>query len=192
VAKSIKGTQTEKNLLAAFAGESQARNRYTYFAGAAKKEGYEQISAIFLETAENEKEHAKVFFKYLEGGEVEITAAFPAGVIGNTAANLGAAADGEKFEWSTLYADFERVARKEGFPEIASSFLEIADVEQVHEARYRKLLANIVNGEVFRKKSSVKWHCRNCGYVHEGAEAPAECPACRHPKAYYEVMAENY
>lgn len=192
MAKSIKGTQTEKNLLAAFAGESQARNRYTYFAGAAKKEGYEQISAIFLETAENEKEHAKVFFKYLEGGEVEITAAFPAGVIGNTAANLGAAADGEKFEWSTLYADFERVARKEGFPEIASSFLEIADVEQVHEARYRKLLANIVNGEVFRKKSSVKWHCRNCGYVHEGTEAPAECPACSHPKAYYEVMAENY
>ena len=192
MAKSIKGTQTEKNLLAAFAGESQARNRYTYFAGAAKKEGYEQISAIFLETAENEKEHAKVFFKYLEGGEVEITAAFPAGVIGNTAANLGAAADGEKLEWSTLYADFERVARKEGFPEIASSFLEIADVEQVHEARYRKLLANIVNGEVFRKKSPVKWHCRNCGYVHEGVEAPAECPACSHPKAYYEVMAENY
>jgi len=192
MAKSIKGTQTEKNLLAAFAGESQARNRYTYFAGAAKKEGFEQISAIFLETAENEKEHAKVFFKYLEGGEVEITAAFPAGVIGNTAANLGAAADGEKLEWSTLYADFERVARKEGFPEIASSFLEIADVEQVHEARYRKLLANIVNGEVFRKKSPVKWHCRNCGYVHEGVEAPAECPACSHPKAYYEVMAENY
>ena len=192
MAKSIKGTQTEKNLLAAFAGESQARNRYTYFAGAAKKEGFEQISAIFLETAENEKEHAKVFFKYLEGGEVEITAAFPAGVIGNTAANLGAAADGEKLEWSTLYADFERVGRKEGFPEIASSFLEIADVEQVHEARYRKLLANIVNGEVFRKKSPVKWHCRNCGYVHEGVEAPAECPACSHPKAYYEVMAENY
>jgi rubrerythrin len=192
MAKSIKGTQTEKNLLAAFAGESQARNRYTYFAGAAKKEGFEQISAIFLETAENEKEHAKVFFKYLEGGEVEITAAFPAGVIGNTAANLGAASDGEKFEWSTLYAAFERMAREEGFPEIASSFLEIADVEQVHEARYRKLLANIVNGEVFRKKSSVKWHCRNCGYVHEGAEAPAECPACSHPRAYYEVMAENY
>ncbi len=192
MAKSIKGTQTEKNLLAAFAGESQARNRYTYFAGAAKKESFEQISAIFLETAENEKEHAKVFFKYLEGGEVEITAAFPAGVIGSTAANLEAAADGEKLEWSTLYAAFERVARAEGFPEIADSFREIAEVEQVHEARYRKLLANIVNGEVFRKKSPVKWHCRNCGYVHEGAEAPAECPACSHPKAYYEVMAENY
>jgi len=192
MAKSIKGTQTEKNLLAAFAGESQARNRYTYFAGAAKKEGYEQISAIFLETAENEKEHAKVFFKYLEGGEVEITAAFPAGVMGNTAANLGAAADGEKFEWSTLYADFERVARKEGFPEIADSFREIAEVEQVHEARYRKLLANVMKGEVFLKKSSVKWHCRNCGYVHEGAEAPEMCPACNHPRAYYEVMAENY
>ena len=192
MAKSIKGTQTEKNLLAAFAGESQARNRYTYFAGAAKKEGFEQISAIFLETAENEKEHAKVFFKYLEGGEVEITAAFPAGVMGNTAANLGAAADGEKFEWSTLYADFERVARKEGFPEIADSFREIAEVEQVHEARYRKLLANVMKGEVFLKKSSVKWHCRNCGYVHEGAEAPEMCPACNHPRAYYEVMAENY
>ena len=192
MAKSIKGTQTEKNLLAAFAGESQARNRYTYFASAAKKEGYEQISAIFLETAENEKEHAKVFFKYLEGGEVEITAAFPAGVMGNTAANLGAAADGEKFEWSTLYADFERVARKEGFPEIADSFREIAEVEQVHEARYRKLLANVMKGEVFLKKSSVKWHCRNCGYVHEGAEAPEMCPACNHPRAYYEVMAENY
>jgi len=192
MAKSIKGTQTEKNLLAAFAGESQARNRYSYFAGAAKKEGFEQISAIFLETAENEKEHAKVFFKYLEGGEVEITAAFPAGVMGNTAANLGAAADGEKFEWSTLYADFERVARKEGFPEIADSFREIAEVEQVHEARYRKLLANVMKGEVFLKKSSVKWHCRNCGYVHEGAEAPEMCPACNHPRAYYEVMAENY
>jgi rubrerythrin len=192
MAKSIKGTRTEKNLLAAFAGEAQARNRYTYFAGAAKKEGFEQIAAIFLETAENEKEHAKVFFKYLEGGEVEITAAYPAGVIGDTKANLDAAASGEKYEWSTLYASFERVAAEEGFPEIAVSFREIAEVEQVHEERYRKLLANIVNGEVFRKSSSVKWHCRNCGYVHEGAEAPDECPACRHPKAYYEVMAENY
>jgi len=192
MAKSIKGTKTEKNLLAAFAGESQARNRYAYFAGAAKKEGFEQISAIFLETAENEKEHAKVFFKYLEGSEVEITAAFPAGVIGNTAANLGAAADGEKFEWSTLYADFERVARTEGFPEIADSFREIAEVERVHEARYRKLLANVVKGEVFLKKAAVKWHCRNCGYVHEGAEAPDMCPACNHPKAHYEVLAENY
>ena len=192
MAKSIKGTKTEKNLLAAFAGEAQARNRYTYFASAAKKEGYEQISAIFLQTADNEKEHAKVFFKYLEGGEVEITAAYPAGVIGNTAANLEAAARGENHEWSTLYADFERVAREEGFSEIADSFREIAEVEQVHEARYRKLLANIVNGEVFRKKSPVKCHCRNCGYVHEGAEAPEMCPACNHPKAHYEIFAENY
>jgi rubrerythrin len=192
MAKSIKGTRTEKNLLAAFAGEAQARNRYTYFASAAKKEGFEQISAIFLETAENEKEHAKVFFKYLEGGEVEIIAAYPAGVIGDTKANLEAAASGEKHEWSTLYAAFERVAREEGFPEIAGSFHEIAEVEQCHEERYRKLLANVVNGEVFRKKAAVKWHCRNCGYVHEGAEAPEECPACRHPRAYYEVLAENY
>lgn len=192
MATSIRGTKTEKNLLAAFAGEAQARNRYTYFAGAAKKEGYEQIAAIFLETAENEKEHAKVFFKYLEGGEVEITASYPAGVIGDTAANLKAAADGEKHEWSALYAEFERVAREEGFPEIAESFHEIAEVEQFHEARYRKLAANIACGEVFRKKAPVKWHCRNCGYVHEGAEAPDVCPACRHPKAHYEVLAENY
>ena len=192
MAKSIKGTKTEKNLLASFAGESQARNRYTYFSGVAKKDGFEQISAILLETAENEKEHAKVFFQFLEGGEVEITAAYPAGVIGNTAANLEAAADGEKLEWTTLYADFERMARKEGFPEIADSLREIAEVEQVHEARYRKLLANVAKGEVFRKKSSVKWHCRNCGYVHEGAEAPEMCPACSHPRAYYEVLAENY
>jgi rubrerythrin len=192
MAKSIKGTRTEKNLLAAFTGEAQARNRYTYFAGAAKKEGFEQISAIFLETAENEKEHAKVFFKYLEGGEVEITAAYPAGVIGDTKANLKAAASGEKHEWSTLYAAFEQVAREEGFPDIAGSFREIAEVEQFHEERYRKLLANVVKGEVFRKKAAVKWHCRNCGYVHEDAEAPEECPACRHPKAYYEVLAENY
>lgn len=192
MAKSIRGTKTEKNLLAAFAGEAQARNRYTYFASAAKKEGYEQIAAIFLETAENEKEHAKVFFKYLEGGEVEITAAYPAGVIGDTAANLKAAADGEKHEWSNLYAEFERVAREEGFPEIGESFHEIAEVEQFHETRYRKLAANVANGEVFRKSSPVKWHCRNCGYVHEGAEAPDVCPACRHPKAHYEVLAENY
>jgi rubrerythrin len=155
MAKSIRGTKTEKNLLAAFAGEAQARNRYTYFASAAKKEGYEQIAAIFLETAENEKEHAKVFFKYLEGGEVEITAAYPAGVIGDTAANLKAAADGEKHEWSNLYAEFERVAREEGFPEIGESFHEIAEVEQFHETRYRKLAANVANGEVFSFKVSV-------------------------------------
>ena len=192
MATSIRGTRTEKNLLAAFAGEAQARNRYTYFAGAAKKEGYEQIAAIFLETAENEKEHAKVFFKYLEGGEVEITASYPAGVIGDTAANLKAAADGEKHEWSALYAEFERVAREEGFRDIAESFHEIAEVEEFHEIRYRRLAANIANGEVFRKKTPVKWHCRNCGYVHEGVEAPDACPACRHPKAHYEVLAENY
>ena len=192
MAKSIRGTQTEKNLLAAFAGEAQARNRYTYFASAAKKEGYEQIAAVFLETAENEKEHAKVFFKYLEGGEVEITASYPAGVIGETAANLKAAADGEKHEWSALYAEFERVAREEGFPGIAEAFREIAEVEQFHEDRYRKLAANIANGEVFRKKAPVKWHCRNCGYVHEGTSAPRICPACLHPQAYYEVLAENY
>ncbi len=190
--KSIKGTKTEQNLLKAFAGESQARNRYTYFASAARKEGYEQIAAIFLETADNEKEHAKVFFQYLEGGDVEFTAAYPAGVIGDTAANLEAAARGEKHEWSSLYAEFERIAREEGFAEIASSFKEIAEVEQFHEERYRKLLANIARGEVFRKKSSVKWHCRNCGYVHEGAEAPEQCPACKHPRAHYEVLAENF
>jgi len=192
MAKSIKGSQTEKNLLAAFAGESQARNRYTYFASAAKKECFEQISRIFLETAENEKEHAKVFFKYLEGGAVEITAAYPAGVIGDTKANLEAAAEGEKEEWSVLYAAFAKTAHEEGYPEIAKSFEEIAEVEQFHEQRYRKLLANVVNNEVFKKAAPVKWHCINCGYIHEGTEAPEECPACRHPRAYYEVLAENY
>lgn len=191
MAKSIKGTRTEKNLLAAFAGEAQARNRYTYFASAARKEGYEQIAAIFLKTAENEKEHAKVFFQHLEGGEVEITASYPAGIIGDTAANLEAAAGGERHEWSTLYAEFEQTAREEGFADIALSFREIAEVEQFHEERYRKLLANVASGEVFRKKSPVKWHCRNCGYVHEGTEAPEMCPACKHPRAHYEILAEN-
>ncbi len=190
--KSIKGTKTEKNLLAAFAGESQARNRYTFFASAAKKEGYEQISRFFLETAENEKEHAKVFFKYLEGGEVEITAGYPAGVIGNTGQNLQEAADGEKMEWSTLYADFAKVAREEGFEEVARSFDQIAKVEMFHELRYRKLAKNIDDKDVFKKKAKAKWHCINCGYVHEGDEAPKECPACRHPQSYYEVLAENY
>jgi len=190
--KSIKGSQTEKNLLASFAGESQARNRYTFFASAAKKECFEQISRIFLETAENEKEHAKVFFKYLEGGAVEITAAYPAGVIGDTKANLEAAAEGEKEEWSVLYAQFAKTAHEEGYPEIAKSFEEIAEVEQFHEQRYRKLLANVVKNEVFKKAAPVKWHCINCGYIHEGTEAPEECPACRHPRAYYEVLAENY
>ena len=192
MAKSIKGTQTEKNLLASFAGESQARNRYTFFASAAKKEGYEQISRFFLETAENEKEHAKVFFKYLEGGELEITAAYPAGVIGDTKSNLEAAAAGENMEWTVLYADAAKIAREEGFPEVARSFEQIAKVEKFHEERYRKLAANIVKGEVFAKKAATEWHCINCGYVYEGAEAPKECPACRHPQSYYEVLAENY
>jgi rubrerythrin len=190
--KSIKGSQTENNLLKAFAGESQARNRYTYFAGVARKAGLEQIASIFLETAENEREHAKVFFKYLEGGDLEITAAYPAGVIGDTKANLEAAAAGEKMEWSGLYPSFEKTARDEGFPEVAASFKQIAEVEEFHEKRYRKLAANIDAGQVFKKPAPVKWHCTNCGYVHEGPEAPALCPACKHPQAYYEVLAENY
>jgi len=190
--KSIKGSETEKNLLKAFAGESQARNRYTYFASVAKKDGYEQFSALFLETAENEKEHAKVFFKYLEGGPVEITATYPAGKIGTTAENLLAAANGEKEEWSELYPDFEKTARKEGFKEIAESFKEIAEVEEKHEKRYRKLLDNVKNKRVFKKDKTVKWKCRNCGYVHEGKDAPDTCPACKHPQSYYEVLEENY
>ncbi len=192
MSKSIKGTQTEKNLLKAFAGESQARNRYNYFASVAKKEGYEQINRIFNETAENEKEHAKVFFKYLEGGDVEITAEYPAGIIGDTKANLLAAAEGEKLEWSVLYKDFAETAKKEGFDDICVSFEEIAEVEEFHEARYRKLLENIEKGEVFKRPTSVKWHCINCGYIHEGNEAPELCPACKHPQSYYELMPENY
>ncbi|MDM7998555.1 MAG: rubrerythrin family protein [Dehalococcoidia bacterium] len=192
MAKSVKGTKTEQNLLKAFAGESQARNRYTYFASIARKEGFEQIANIFTETAENEKEHAKVFFGYLEGGDVEILAAYPAGVLKSTKANLEAAADGEKFEWTKLYADFAWIAKEEGFPEIARSFEQIAKVERFHESRYRKLAANVASGEVFKKKSPVKWHCTNCGYVFEGTEAPKECPACKHPQAFYELLAENY
>ncbi|MEM3452086.1 MAG: rubrerythrin family protein [Candidatus Hadarchaeum sp.] len=188
----LKGSRTEKNLLKAFAGESQARNRYTYFASVAKKEGYEQIGAIFLETADNEKEHAKVFFQYLEGGEVAIEAAYPAGKIGTTKENLLAAAEGERMEWGTLYPEFEKVAREEGFDEIADSFREIAEVEEQHEKRYRKLLENLENNTVFRKDRVVKWKCRNCGYVHEGMEAPKVCPACKHPQAYYELLSENY
>lgn len=190
--KSIKGSRTEMNLLTAFAGESQARNRYTFFASVARKAGFEQISAIFLETAENEKEHAKRFFQYLEGGDVEIKAVYPAGIILDTAKNLEEAADGEKLEWSKLYADFEREARAEGYEEIAVQFKEIAEVEEQHEKRYRILLANVKQGKVFKKDKPVKWHCRNCGYVHEGYEAPKQCPACKHPQAYYEVLAENY
>ena len=192
MAKSIKGTKTEKNLLASFAGESQARNRYTYFASAARKEGFEQIANIFLETAENEKEHAKIFFKHLEGGDVEIMAAYPAGVIRDAKSNLEAAAAGENMEWTTLYANFAKIAREEGFLDVAISFEQISKVEKFHESRYRKLIANIAGNEVFKKKANVKWHCSNCGYVHEGPEAPKECPACKHPQSYYEVLAENY
>jgi len=192
MAKSVKGTKTEKNLLAAFAGESQARNRYNYWASQARKEGYEQIASIFDETALNEKEHAKVFFKYLEGGDVEIVAAYPAGMIKDTQSNLEAAAAGEKMEWTTIYANFGKVAREEGFEEIAVSFEQISKVEMFHEARYRKLIANMKNGEVFKKKAKVKWHCTNCGYIYEGDEAPQVCPACKHPQAYYELLSENY
>jgi rubrerythrin len=188
----LKGSQTEKNLLAAFAGESQARTRYTYFASAAKKEGYEQISAVFLETAENEKEHAKLFFKLLQGGEVEIVAAYPAGVIGNTIDNLKAAADGENMEWTTLYQNFADVAKKEGFAEVYETFTQVAQVEKFHEARYMGLLKNVKEGKVFKKDTGVKWHCRNCGYVFEGKETPDQCPVCKHPRAYFEVLAENY
>ncbi|MBN1190208.1 MAG: rubrerythrin family protein [Dehalococcoidales bacterium] len=192
MAKPIQGTNTEKNLLASFAGESQARNRYTYFAGVARKEGYEQIANIFIETAENEKEHAEVFFKYLEGGDVEITSSYPAGMIKSTKENLEAAADGENTEWSKLYNNFNTVAEEEGFPEIARSFEQIARVEKFHESRYRKLIANLANNEVFRRRTPVKWHCTNCGYIYEGLAAPAECPACKHPQAYYELLADNY
>ncbi|MDP2181867.1 MAG: rubrerythrin family protein [Actinomycetota bacterium] len=189
---SIKGTRTEANLLKAFAGESQARNRYTYFASVAKKEGYEQISALFIETAENEREHAKVFFRHLEGGEVEITASYPAGIVGNTADNLLAAAEGEKMEWGTLYPEFASIADEEGFADVATSFREIAEVEAHHEGRYRKLLANVEGGRVFKRDQPVGWKCRNCGYVHEGPEAPDLCPACLHPQSYYELMVESY
>ena len=188
----LKGTQTEKNLLTAFAGESQARNRYSFFASQARKEGYEQIAAIFAETADNEKEHAKRLFEFLEGGEVQIQASFPAGVIGDTASNLEAAAKGENYEHTQMYPEFARVARKEGFPEIAAAFEAIAVAEREHERRYRALLENIREGKVFRKDRPVKWRCRNCGYVHEGTEAPERCPSCDHPRAYFEVLAENW
>ncbi|MFH1826261.1 MAG: rubrerythrin [bacterium] len=189
---SLKGSKTEKNLLKAFAGESQARNRYTYFASVAKKAGYEQIAATFLETAENEKEHAKKFFQYMEGGPVEITATYPAGKISDTAANLQAAADGEKEEWTIIYDDFAKTARAEGFNDVAVTFEQIAQVEKEHEGRYRRLLANVTAGKVFKKDNKVKWHCRNCGRVIEGLSAPEKCPACQHPQSYFEVLAENY
>jgi len=190
--KSLKGSRTEKNLLTAFAGESQARNRYTFFASVARKEGYEQIANIFIETAGNEKEHAEVFFKHLKGGDVEIVAAYPAGIVGDTKTNLEAAADGEKMEWSKIYVDMEKVAKEEGFGEIATSFKEIAEVEEFHEKRYRRLARNVSQGEVFKRTIPVKWHCTNCGYIHDGTEAPKICPACKHPQAYYELLAENY
>jgi rubrerythrin len=190
--KSLKGTKTEKNLLAAFAGESQAGNRYTYFASVAKKEGLEKIPAIFLETAENEKEHAKIFFGYLEGGEVTITAGYPAGMIKTTKDNLLAAAEGEKMEWTTIYTDFAKVAKEEGFTEVANTFTEVAGVEKVHEARYRKLQENVSQGTVFKKDKITVWRCRNCGEIIISKEAPNKCPVCKHPQAFFEVAAENY
>lgn len=189
---SVKGTETEKNLLKAFAGEAQARNRYTYFSSQAKKEGYEQISWIFADTADNEKEHAKRFFKFLEGGDVEITSSFPAGVIGTTAENLKEAAGGENLEWSTLYPEFAKTADAEGFSEIARVFREVSKAEMGHEKRYLALLKNVESGKVFKKDAVVKWRCRNCGYIHEGPGAPDECPACAHPQAHFELLAENY
>jgi len=190
--RSIKGSRTEKNLLAAFAGESQARNRYTYFAGAAKKEGFEQIAAIFLETAENEKEHAKRFFKFLEGGMTEFTASFPAGKIGTTAENLQAAAEGENEEWTKLYPGFAAVADEEGFPDVASAFRHIANVEVHHEKRYLALLENVRQGTVFKKGTPAVWKCRNCGHRYEGPAAPDVCPACLHPKSFFELLAESF
>ena len=189
---SIKGTKTEQNLLKAFAGESQARNRYTYFASKAKKEGYDQIYAVFEETAHQEKEHAKRFFSFLEGGELEITAAFPAGIVGSTLDNLKAAAAGENCEYTDLYPGFAKVAREEGFEAIAMVFESICVAEKQHEKRYLDLAANIEAGTVFKKDSSQVWRCRNCGYLHEGDEAPQMCPACAHPQAYYELLGENY
>jgi rubrerythrin len=188
----LEGSQTEKNLLAAFAGESQARTRYTFFSSAAKKEGYEQISAIFQETSDNEKEHAQLFFNHLKGGMVEIQATYPAGMTGTTAQNLLAAAEGEKLEWGTLYPGFGDIAEKEGFPDVAKTFRSVAKVEAYHERRYRKLLTSIEQGRVFKKDAPIKWKCRNCGFVFEGAEAPEKCPVCSHPRSYFEVWVENY
>lgn len=190
--KSIKGTRTEKNLLTAFAGESQARNRYTYFASRAKKEGYEQIAGFFIETADNEREHAKRFFKFLEGGEAEVTAVFPAGVIGDTSVNLRAAAAGENHEHTAMYPGFAQIADEEGFPTVAAVFRAIAAVEKQHEKRYLGLLENIGKNRVFRREKPRKWKCRNCGYIHEGADSPAKCPACDHAQAYFELLEENW
>jgi rubrerythrin len=190
--KSLKGTKTEQNLLKAFAGESQARNRYEFFASVAKKEGYEQIAALFMETSLQEKEHAKRFFKFLEGGMTEITASYPAGKIGTTTENLKASADGENEEWSELYPTFADIAKEEGFPEVSVAFKAIAKVEQHHEKRYRKLLKSIEEGTVFLKDGKVFWKCRNCGYVYEAEKALETCPACQHPKSFMELLEENY
>ena len=190
--KSLKGTQTEQNLLKAFAGESQARTRYTFFASVAKKEGYEQIAAVFMETAEQEKEHAKRFFKFLEGGDVTITATYPAGKIGTTQENLLAAAKGENEEWDVLYPDFAKVAEEEGFPAVAAAFRAISTVEAEHERRYLKLLSRITDGDFFRRDGKIWWQCRNCGYIVEAEAAPKTCPACLFPQAYFEPMKENY
>ncbi len=190
--KDLKGTQTEKNILTAFAGESQARNRYTFFASKAKKEGYDQIHGIFLETAANEKEHAERLFKFLEGGETEVQASFPAGIIGSTMENLKASAGGENYEYTTMYPEFAKTAEEEGFPEVATAMRAIAVAEKQHEKRYLALLDNLDKNRVFRREDVVKWECRNCGYIHEGTEPPEECPACAHPKAYYELLAENW
>jgi len=190
--ENLKGTQTEKNILTAFAGESQARNRYSYFASQAKKEGYVQISNVFQETADNEKEHAKRLFKFLEGGEAEVSTSFPAGLIGSTAENLKASAAGENHEYTTMYPEFASTADDEGFPEIAQAMRSIAVAEKQHEKRYLGLLENIEKGKVFRKDNTVKWKCINCGYIHEGEEAPEECPACVHPQAHFELLGENW
>ncbi len=190
--KSLKGTETEKNLLGAFGGESQARNRYTFFASKAKKEGYVQIQQVFLETAANEKEHAERLFKFLEGGEAEVCASFPAGTIGCTADNLKSAAAGERYEHTQMYPGFDDIADEEGFPGIAKVFRSIAVAEKQHEKRFLGLLANIENGTVFKKEKVVRWRCANCGYIHEGTEAPKQCPACAHPQAYFELLAENW
>ena len=189
---SIKGTKTEQNLLKAFAGESQARNRYTFFASKARKEGFEQIAAFFEETAAQEKEHGKLFFKFLEGGMVEITASYPAGVIGSTAENLLAGAEGEHEEWALLYPEFARIAEEEGFKKVAAAFKLVATVEKRHEERYRKLLQNIENDEVFKRSEKKEWVCRNCGYMHYGEKAPETCACCDHPQAFFELKADNF
>ena len=188
----FKGSKTEKNVLAAFAGECQARTRYTFFSSIARKEGLEQIAGLFQETSDNEKEHAQLYFQHLKGGTVQIEAAYPAGIMGTTAQNLQAAAEGEKFEWGTLYPSFGKIAEEEGFKDVANTFRMVAKVEAYHERRYLKLLENVNKGTIFKKDKPIKWKCRNCGYVHEGSEAPGACPVCSHPKSFFEVWTEDY